>query len=83
MEFLDVDDLTGNLPPYSEKGHIRLFKGGSPTATFDDVFIRENLAQYKPPPEGTSARYWTDDPSVADFYRKKPIILIKMPRSHM
>ena len=65
---LDVDDLTGNLPPIPE-GHIRLFKGGSPTATFDDVFIRENLAQYKPP-EGTSARYWTDDPSVADFYRE-------------
>ena len=65
---LDVDDLLTKLPPVSS-GYIRLYKGDSPTATFDDVFRADVLKDFKPK-EGAKGRYWTDDPAGADFYRE-------------
>jgi hypothetical protein len=65
---LDVDDLLTKLPPVSS-GYIRLYKGDSPTATFDDVFRADILKDFKPK-EGSKGRYWTDDPATADFYRE-------------
>jgi len=64
---LDVADLTSKLPPVPEN-YIRLYKGDSPTATFDDVFRRDILKDFKP--KKGSGRYWTDDPATADFYRE-------------
>ena len=66
--FLDVDDLLTKLPPVSS-GYIRLYKGDSPTATFDDVFRADVLKDFKPK-KGSEGRYYTDDPARADFYRE-------------
>ncbi len=65
---LDVEDLNTKLPPVPE-GFVRLYKGDSPTATFDDVFHADGLKDFKPE-EGSKGRYWSDDPATADFYRE-------------
>ena len=59
-----------NLPPVRE-GYVRLYRGDSPTATFEDAFDTDNLKyieEFKPP-VGNKGSYFSDDLTYADTYR--------------